>query len=106
MFILFSCSSLNEGEENIKLVNSGHDTTTTSAPIGETCEPLSDTVMEVPIVSENGVEVTVTQNGSSKEHEVVLEEEMLPLKRKAGVTNEKEQGGRQRYPRKGKGQLK
>ncbi|EEF34373.1 hypothetical protein RCOM_0204720 [Ricinus communis] len=99
-------------EEQQISVDSGHDKMTRNTPVDETCELLSESYIEVPIVNESHIGGTGSQNSSSMHHEG-LSQGVSPrsLKRKAGKSNdvtvtEKQQVGKQRYVRKGKGRGK
>ncbi|KAF2283544.1 hypothetical protein GH714_011931 [Hevea brasiliensis] len=85
-----------QGEEKSKpsdeqhhLVDSAHDNLTRVAPVGETCEHLSESYMEVAIVNENGTEPAGSQNSSSLHHEELSQDLPPPnLKRNAVKSND------------------
>ncbi|KAF2302797.1 hypothetical protein GH714_008487 [Hevea brasiliensis] len=100
----FSLTASLQGEHNSTpsdeqhhTVDSAHDNLTRSAPVGETCEQLSESYVEVPIVNE---------------HEELSQDLSSPnLKNKADNSNDvtvtgKQRGGKRKFARRGRGRVK
>ncbi|XP_057985518.1 protein KAKU4 isoform X3 [Hevea brasiliensis] len=84
-------------DEQHHTVDSAHDNLTRSAHVGETCEQLSESYVEVPIVNE---------------HEELSQDLSSPnLKNKADKSNDvtvsgKQRGGKRKFARRGRGRVK